>query len=649
MPARLLPAPLRIWFASLLVILAMPVLGQELTPPDVAQFFVEPDQPVSLQWTLKSGATAGEFPYRIVDYHEREVRSGKAKTTAAGTVQVELNLKPGYYEIIFPDSAQEFGIAALPAFSGDRDPFFAIDSAMSWLVRDDRSKREGLLTVLRRCGIGMSRERLAWRAISPSSDRWNWDTADGYETLRQAAAERGVEVLEMCHDTPRWLGLVGKYPADLAGTARQWKQITERWQATWGALEVWNEPDIFFGDNLPGDQYVPLVKATAYAADQAGFTRPVVGGVVAHFHQAFLDSCQANGMLESIDVLSFHTYARAPEMEPLVAKYRSWLRQHGHGGMPLWLTECGRPWSKGPSRPPLAEDANSGLDIVMKAVEARACAIDRHFPFVYPYYEENNNNFGMTGREGSPLRSMAGYAQFVRAVAHKRYLGDWQPLPESVVRARVFGDGHWAVLILYTGKIDAGAELTMDVETDRMEGLDGRLLQASAAGRVPVPDGLSYVWLPAGRVGERLNRQTAAMQLWPAAEEHATRRTPTWPVVLRAELQPQVMSAVTEGYRVKPDAAAELPVKVRVFNLSSSVEQTRIELQSPAAVLAGKRLQTIEIPAESAVNLAWTVNLQAALAEQRQAEFRLKATSTNGRHSSSLVMNFLPEKSAEKK
>jgi len=223
--------------------------------------------------------------------------------------QVELKLRPGYYEIVFPGSSQEFGIAALPAFAGQRDPFFAIDSAMSWLVRD-RSTRDGLLDVLRRCGVGMSRERLAWRAISPSTGTWEWDTPQGYETLRRAAADRGVEVLEMCHDAPGWLGRVGKYPADLAATARQWKQIAERWQSTWGALEVWNEPDIFFGDNLPGDQYVPLVKATAYAIQQAGSKRPVVGGVVAHFNAAFLDSCAANGMLDSVDVVSFHTYAR---------------------------------------------------------------------------------------------------------------------------------------------------------------------------------------------------------------------------------------------------------------------------------------------------------------------------------------------------
>ena len=422
----------------------------------------------------------------------------------------------------------------------------------------------------------------------------------------------------------------------------------ERWQSTWGAIEVWNEPDIFFGDNLPGDQYAALVKTTAYAADQAGFARPVVGGVVAHFHEAFLNSCHANGMLDAIDVLSFHTYARAPEVEELVRKYRTWLREHGHGAMPLWLTECGRPWSKGPSRPPLAEDATSGLDIVMKAVEARACGIQRHFPFVYPYYEENDNNFGMTGREGSPLRSMAGYAQFARAVAHKRYLGDWQPLPESVVRARVFGDDQQAVAILYTGKTDAGAELPMDVKPDRIEGLDGRVLQASGEGRVPVPDGLSYVWLSTSQLGERLNRNSAAMQLWPSSEEQAPRRTAIWPVVMRVELQPQAMSAVTEGYRVKPDAAAALPVKVRVFNIGPDVEQVKIELLSPNEVLDGKMLQTVEIPGESSVDLAWQVNLKAALAEQGRAEIRLKATTTNGEHATPLVLSLLPEKPAAK-
>ena len=189
MSKRYLAVAFRVAMAALLVILVQPSSGrcQELTSSNAAQFFIDPDRPVTLEWAAPSGAAAQELEYRVVDYHEQSVCSGKSTSTTQGRVQVELNLKPGYYEIVFPKSSQEFGIAALPAFAGSRDTFFAIDSAMSWLVRDP-STREGLLEVLRRSGIGMSRERLGWRAISPSNGKWDWDTAAG---LRDTAPGRG--------------------------------------------------------------------------------------------------------------------------------------------------------------------------------------------------------------------------------------------------------------------------------------------------------------------------------------------------------------------------------------------------------------------------------------------------------------------------
>ena len=120
--------------------------------------------------------------------------------------------------------------------------------------------------------------------------------------------------------------------------------------------------------------------------------------------------------------------------------------------MPLWITECGRPWSRGPDRPPIAEDQTSALDIVMKGVEARACGVARYFPFVYPFYEENSNNFGMTDRRGTPLRSLAAYAQMIRVLANQRYLGDLRQNEPGISRARVFGDDHQTIAVLYSGK-----------------------------------------------------------------------------------------------------------------------------------------------------------------------------------------------------
>jgi hypothetical protein len=91
-------------------------------------------------------------------------------------------------------------------------------------------------------------------------------------------------------------------------------------------------------------------------------------------------------LLDLIDVFSFHTYDRASNMENIVEIYRNYVADDkGHENMPLWLTECGRPWKKGPGRPPVEQDLESVTDIVMKGIESKCCGIDRYFPFVLPF------------------------------------------------------------------------------------------------------------------------------------------------------------------------------------------------------------------------------------------------------------------------
>jgi hypothetical protein len=126
----------------------------------------------------------------------------------------------------------------------------------------------------------MSRERFSWSQINPGQGTWQWESGSRYETVRRRYAALGVPVLEMCHDAPSWMGRVGKYPDDLIQAAAAWRQIDQRWRATWGGLGVWNEPDIFFGANLPADQYAALVKTMAHATSGTTPALPLVGGVV---------------------------------------------------------------------------------------------------------------------------------------------------------------------------------------------------------------------------------------------------------------------------------------------------------------------------------------------------------------------------------
>lgn len=598
-----------------------------LEPVDVERFFVTPDHPAVLQWHVESGRLAGPIEAIARDYGDRAVATIPAKITADGLVELTVKLPVGFYEIELPAVGQRFGLVALAPVDGPRDPFFSIDAAMSWLVRGDDRVREGLVKVLQRSGVVMSRERLNWAQINPNEGEWDWDSPLHYETLRKTYAAHGVEVLEMFHGTTRWAGVIERYPDDLVGTARAWREIGRRWRPAWGAMEVWNEPDISFGGNLPADQYVPLVRTIACAFDQAGVDVPLVGGVFAHYLPPYLDGAARNGLLDLVDVASFHTYGRAPGMEDLIGKYRAWLAAHDRPAMPLWLTECGRPWKRGPDRPPADQDAASALDVTMKAVESRACGVARYFAFVYPFYEERDNNFGLMGRRATPLRSMAAYARLASLLANKPYLGDLRCDDRAVQRARVFGDERQTIAVVYTGAANEEARVALGVPALGIEGIDGRPLEAADDGAVPVPDGLVYVRLDRTRLGDRLRADTPAMPLWSIGQQDPPRPTRPSPIVLRYQFDRDLVEAKSDGYRLKQETPGKMPLVFRVFNLSPKPRQLRVELSfsRPSVRVIGAAVQPASVSAEGSVDVAWQVDLAGAFAVSEPLGVKVRA------------------------
>lgn len=618
--------------------------GAPLRPERAESLFVEPGQAVVLRWRVERDVSAGEIRYTIRDFHDREVGAGTAERPDAKTVAATVTLAQGYYEIEFAGIGQRFGVVALPEASPTPDAFFCIDSAMSWLVRDGKL-RESLVRILRRSGIAMSRERLNWGEIQPARQRFDWQGRNGYETVRQLHAEQGVSVLEMFHNATPWSGTVGKYPEDLIGTEAAWREITRRWRKTWGALEVWNEPDIFFGDLLPADQYVALVKTLGYAVDREAADLTLVGGVMAHYHRGFLDTAAQCGMLDGVDVFSFHTYDRAARMEELVGKYRDWLAAHGRPDMPLWITECGRPWKRGPGRPPVEQDVASGLDITRKAVEARACGIARYFAFVYPFYEENANNFGMMDRHGAPLRSFAAYVQAARVLGGKQYLGDLR-LSDSLPAARVFGDDRETVVVVAASGDGQPAKISVGLPVTRSEGLDGRPLAATAEGEVPLTDGLAYVWLERNAFAQRLDTASKTRRLWQLGQPASRPRRPASPIVLRWQIDPAAVKAETAGYRLVSQEPGKLRVVVRAFNLSQQAADLRLALdfgQAAGRVLS-ENLCAVKVPASGFADAAWDVDLSAAFTRHNEIAVTVRPAGDAAQQASPVVVKLIGER-----
>ncbi len=598
-------------------------------PASPRSWFMTPGENVTLRLRLASGTAADRVPYRVVDYSGKLTAQGELRRTAAGNWEIALRPEPGFFEVELPGTSQRFGVVSLPESKDKPDPFFAIDGGLSWLEHD-AARREDLILIARRSGISMVRERLSWASINPGQKQWNWEGGAGYETIRQFYRNSGVSILELAHDSPEWLGRVGKYPRDLVSTGASWAEIGRRWHSAWGGLEIWNEPDIEFGGNLPADQYVALAKTLSYSLSQAGLKSTLVGGVMAVPNRDFRETCGRSGLLDRVDAFSFHNYDKANALEVIVMGYREWLRKYGHGAMPLWLTECGRPWKRGPDRPPIDQDQISALDITMKGVEALACGIARYFPFVYPYYEENTNNFGMMDRRLTPLRSFAAYAQMIRVLATHQYMGDLRHSVPTLQRARLFGNDGEVIAVLYTGEPNAVAAVTLDLPVERIEGIDGRRLLPKSDGSIPIPDGLAYVWINRAGASSRLIADTAASRMRPERGSGKARTAPS-PIVLRFQLDDAHFQPSSHGYRVKEVPVGKVRLGFEIWNLADhdAALELGLRLDVPGISMS-EPIHTLHVGPRSSQSVEWRADLDELIGRASQVNAQVVARDTSG-------------------
>lgn len=507
-------------------------------------------------------------------------------------IPLTLTLPAGYHEVLFDSpKAQPTGLWSPPQGAVPDDSFFSIDTALSWLTQPEA--RSDLITNLKTVigKGGLARERLTWGTINPSENRWNWESDRSYETTRRLYSKAGIPVLEMFHDTPGWMGKAqgGKFPDNLVAAGKSWSEIAKRWHQTWGAVDVWNEPDIGFGGNQPADQYVPLVKTVRHAMRNSGIETPIGGGVFAFMNPNYRNLAARNGLLDECDFFSFHYYGGNGDplgLEHVVRQYRNWLREFGHETKPMWLTEVGH-HREGVTgvRPEMTVQAKTAIMYAMTAVEARACGVVRLFPFVYTDYSEGGGwrHYGMVDHANTPLRIMAASAQVARALAGTSYIGD---VPERLVRGarriRVFAPAapvsDEVLVVVYTSEVAPGAVLTLPFPAKSAEGIDGRSLEVKEPTKVPVPDGIVYVRATRAALREVLRSDTEAMKLYRLG--HVTTDTrnlpPVSPIVLQPQIDPSKMQAITAAGYFLPEGTAQVEVKVGVNNMGAESRRVRI-------------------------------------------------------------------------
>lgn len=567
-----------------------------IVPADLSDLVVEQGKPAAIKFA--SAPVNATVSFELHNYAGAKVGEGTALADADGAFTVTAQKNAGFYEIVFPGQPAPFGLMVLAPVAGKTDPYFCIDTAMSWHGR--KASREGYMAMLKQIGLGLVRERLSWASINPKQGEMN---LVNYESLREMYHQNGLGVLECFHDAPKWIigdSAVAQgvpYPQDIVETVKFWKSAAEKLGSSWGAMEVWNEPELF-GGKLPPDQYLPTVKALRYALRSASVSVPIVGGVFCSINPAFLDQAALNGLLDECDVASYHYYERSGGVLEDVEKRRYWLKKFGYESKTLWITEAGGGMECPQGSLPAAEQqAQSALTICGNAAEFKACGIDRYFAFLYVYYlQSDKDDFGMLARNDTPRRSLAAYAQMSRLVANAAYIGDLSVNDPRISVARVFQlDEKNALALILTDRVDSTALVRLPVTAQEVRGIDGRILERTAETVVPVPDGLSYVKINMEDLKKSLVRNTRAMKLWEISRRQANKIKAPSPIILQPVLDFDELKSTTRGYYLARSGDT-FQLKLKVSNVSAADLETTVRIGVNAPV-------KIKVPAQSSVEV----------------------------------------------
>lgn len=553
--------------------------------------------PVNVRVYVNAGKIPGAADFIYSDYTGRTVSTGKARyDEAAGQLQCPPPAGRGYYELSFPALEIRLGVAVDTPPPARPDEYFAIDGSFSWGTDPgNEADIRSYLRILKDNGIIWNRDRLHWSKIQPQKDQFNFGERAGL--YRRIAAEEGIRTLDTFHDTPAWNRVKSSrgnqfgphtnlYPDNLQAAGSGLATILSYWGNTIDALEVWNEPDIGFGNNFPAAYVTAFTKAVSYAVAELGLKKQIVGGVFASPRETtgFFDTYVRNGLLDDCDVISYHTYLDTPAMEQQVVALRAIEAKYGYRpGIPLWITECGKAWTRGDYRASVPDDIRSAAEIVGKAAELRALGLERYFAFEYKYYDEHRKNFGMMDAKYTPMRSMAAFSHCARALAHRNYIGDLKIA--DAVRARVFEGENDLVAVLYCGVEKSRREslaLPAQLPVLRATGADGRPFEISGL-EIPLHDGIAYLYLPkTARNKQFIDAGTEAMKLYQTARKYRRLPRAAKPLVLQPVGDTSAFLVNRYGFYIK--SYNNIEFKVRVNNLSRNEITFRPEIELPAGM-----------------------------------------------------------------
>ena len=580
---------MKIQIIAVSILISLLCHAETLFPINIRQMYVEPGKTATLHF-IGSGNIPEQPKAELFDYNGQLIQTiqGK-KITENGTYEFSFVPQRGFYELEIPGAKHRFGILALETLRKKPDPFFSMEPLLIHRQQPDHIINENL-DMLKRYGIISFREYHSFQ-----NEKQNPVSAPWKDRFFELATQRNMKGVFFIGHSPQWLGAGSSdrhrqgyqpYPTDLAGFGDALTKTLNRWLPAIDAFQIWNEPDL---QTVPCDQYLSLEAMASAVMAQQKLLLPLAGAGFSHLLKNPIPEYMATAQADFIDIFSFHNYLSPETIVEQVAYFRKAMEHSGKAGMPFWITECGKPWSRGivartayggPSgklRANPEEDRISGCFITMKGVEAKAAGVARYFPFALKYFPENNYNFGMVDQAWTPHRSLAAYLNSIRELAGFDYIGDAANLPDGVKIMRIFSDGVTVKAIPYTGKDEAIIVDFAALPVLAAYSPDGRQLPLNGK-KLEINGGFAYITLDAKQLSGQINADTTAMRLLRQAKKYQPVPRKSSPVVYQFHHW-KVAHKNKTFYNTAPETLI-----FTVYNFSDKEQTASPELEVPGDI-----------------------------------------------------------------
>lgn len=501
-----------------------------LTPGSILQMYPEPGKEWDYSFSA-NGKLPAEFSGTLTDYDGGAAGDVTFRRSGENLYGFRTALPRGFYELAVPATNQKFGILALEPFDGKYDPLFSLEPLLIHRECDEKTMGE-VLDMIKRFGIISLREYHSFPGETPDLALKPWKNR-----FYQLAAERGMKGCYFYGNPAGWVASdfcldagspkYQPYPTRLLRNGEATAATLKQWRKGLDAYQAWNEPDML---PVPPDQYASLLAAESVSVAESFPGLDVVHCGIAGLQGGHAASYITPAALDFCDIFAFHDYGKPETFGHTIRFFRDRMASSPKANMPVWITECGRPWKRnfiskdtyggpvGDLRPLPADGRQSSSGITVKALEAKAYGIERFFVFALKFFPENQNNFGLTDPMWTPLHPLAGYFNAVRELSNYHYAGDLAQLPDGVKFCRVFSDGKAFKAVPYTGSDEL---LTLDVGTlplTAQRSPDGRPA-ALKDGKARVR-GYAYWDIDPARAESVLKRDTEPMKYWKSAQDY---------------------------------------------------------------------------------------------------------------------------------